>query len=307
MRNGNHYDSFAKNSDATAAWFARLTDNQATMQHGFNYSELFVISFVYRVLLEPDRLLRPTARQILDKLVDVDLVYPYSTSLWVGDCCSWQIDPTSEGFIPDANINLRGDIPQWPLLDLKTLDSHLAYLFLDTNLGVLAKSQNLSHLEKLVSPDIAGLVSHDDVSRLKIATKYMLQTLNLADPVTVTPPLFKHVMRSVAISRIQDTAFWVGFLNIYWKDETIPRLCTVQLSLSSICLERQSEQNRPFLVMTFDPNEGEVGKGSLQQSRGLWTDGIRLLLAKDKRKRCYEDIRARVDERQREYLMRLCE
>jgi hypothetical protein len=257
MRNGNRYDSFAENSDATAAWFARLRDNQATTQHGSNRSEPFIITFVYRVLLEPDRLLRPTARQILDKLADLELVYPDLTSRWVGNCCSQQIGPKPEGLIPNADINFRGDIPRWPLLDLETFDSQLVYLFLDTNLDTLAKSQNLSYLENSTVRDLERLVLRDDVSRLRVAMKHMLQTLNLVNPVTVTQPILKHVMQSVFINRLQNTAFWVGNLNIHWKDETMPGLRTVQLSVSSICLERQSDQHKPFLVMMFDPNEGE--------------------------------------------------
>jgi len=306
-RNGNRYDSFAENSDATAAWFAGLTNHQVTLQHGSNRSELFLISFVYRVLLESDRLLRPTARQVLDKLVDLELVYPDMNSRWTGNCCSQQIAPKSEGFVPNTDISFRGDIPQWPLLDLETLDSHLAYLFLDTNLDVLAKSHNLSYLENLGSPDIAGLVHGDDVSRLKVAVKRMLQNLNLVNPRRVAPPALRHIMRSMAISRIQDTIFWFGFLNVYWEDETTPRLRTVQLSLSSICLERQSGKNKPFLVMTFDPNEWKVEKGPLQQIRDLWIDGLGELSVFNHGRARYKVMQGLVNLRRRMYLRLLNE
>jgi serine/threonine protein kinase len=178
-RNGNRYDSFAENPDATAAWFARLTEKHNKIQHGSNRSKLLVITFIYDILLEPNRVLRPNEKQVLERLMDFDLIYPDSTSSWVGECCSRQIGLSLENIpgFPDPSIKFRGDIPQWPVLDPVTLDNHLAYLFLDVSLAATANSENLSYLDSTGADvlRIRNLVSRDDAHTVKLATESMLK------------------------------------------------------------------------------------------------------------------------------------
>lgn len=316
LRNGNRNDSFAENPDATVAWFTSLTENATTTQHGPNRSELLMISYVYRVLLEKDRLLRPTARQVLDKLADLDMVYPDSTSFWVGECCSQQVKVTSLDHNKSTAgvIHFEGHLPQWPLLDLTTLDHHLAFLFMDQDLRIVAKSQNLAFLDGRPGfdsdfPGLGQVLPRDDIHRIQTATASMLQTLNVEKVSTNASHLiFDHIMQSVSINSIQDTVFWVGILNIYWKEETTPRLRTVQLSLSRICLERQSDQYKPFFVMTFDPNEGEVVEASYQEGRDVWTDGLSILFMNDLMKSLqYRNFQIRMKLRKDEYLRLLNE
>lgn len=95
-------------------------------------------------MLETDRLLRPTAEQVLERLHDLDLIHPVEEmQCWVARCC------TTTKELSTHPITFNGSVPQWPILDLMSLYNHLAYLFLDENLQVIAHSDKLSFLDKL--------------------------------------------------------------------------------------------------------------------------------------------------------------
>lgn len=74
--NGTKRDSFAENSAATKLFFDKFQPEQGehSLKTHHSRSKFLVISFVYQILLEPDRLLRPSAGQVLDKLKDIDRI-----------------------------------------------------------------------------------------------------------------------------------------------------------------------------------------------------------------------------------------
>lgn len=114
--NGARLDSFAKNPEANTAWFEKLTKNQPKAQHGSQLRDMWVFSFVYDVLMRHETLLRPTAKQILNRLQDLDTVYPSnSSSLWVGRCCADKLHSMS------SILDFHWHVPQWTMLDLSFL------------------------------------------------------------------------------------------------------------------------------------------------------------------------------------------
>ncbi|KAF2188986.1 kinase-like protein [Zopfia rhizophila CBS 207.26] len=340
--NGDCYDSFAENQEATRLWLERLTYGQSKTQHGPNRRDLLMISFTYYVLLERKRNLRPTAYQVVERLKDMDFIYPTaSMEAWIGPCCVNQdtpqpqgsttsellvflkktmkdtIDqirnPSSEAVLPQlapasGRFSYRTDLPQWPLLDLLSLDDHLAYLFLNIDLEIFAHSHNLNYLDDLDRSSIECLlVSEEEINKLKTMINTMLEILGLkTERISSSDTILEETIKSFAVNLLQDTVFWVDFLNVYWKGDKIPKIRTVQLSLGSICLpcpkehrnDHGGDYRRPFLVMIFDPNEGELVRGmSLRMERDLWTDGLPTDV-----KLFHSEYRSRVEQRQKSYL-----
>ncbi|KAF2133136.1 kinase-like protein [Dothidotthia symphoricarpi CBS 119687] len=271
--NGNRLNSFARNPEANAAWLAKLTDNQAKTQHGYNRRNLWLVSFIYHVLLHRDRLLRPTAKQVLDRLHDLDAVYPVESSkFWVADCCATQVDSLSPPVV------FRGHIPQWPILDLALADDYLAHIHLDMDLQILSTSINLSFLNDINesgTPDLKCLFAVAAIQCLQRAAQSMLDSIHLANRKLARSDIdVAQITNSISAGCLKDTTFWVDILDMNLVANEPPCVRTVQLSLQEICLKRQPGYHTPFFILTFNPNEGEVVNHSYQESRDVWTDGF---------------------------------
>jgi serine/threonine protein kinase len=87
---GTKIDSYAENPDAVAMVFEQLTldDQNLTAVDSPVHKHPWLASFVRHVLLEPDRLKRPTAAQILARFRDVEGIrlMPDGPS-YIGPCC----------------------------------------------------------------------------------------------------------------------------------------------------------------------------------------------------------------------------
>lgn len=309
--NGNREVSYAQNPEATASWLRKLINSETKTQHGYSRSRMWLLSFIHHNLLKQDRLLRPTAEQILGRLKDLDAAYPVSTSRsWVGPCCTDQ----SALLVPP--IAVRQDVPQWPILDFLTADDHLSYLFLDENLDVIAMSSNLSIPEEAGSRILEYLFPAGP--NLEQIQKEARSLKSLVTPrqhsSTESGTVVDRMMLSVFTSRLNNTTFWVNFFDVRLLDHHIPRVRTVQLSLHTIDMERQPDYRAPFIVMTFDPREGEVATGynpkqgkatdfSYKEGRDVWTDGLSIAttLFPKRKSDMYVAIAAQVSQRRREY------
>ena len=284
--NGARLESFALNPSATAMWFAKLTGNRAETQHGYDRRNLWLFSFVYHVLLQQDRLLRPTAKQVLGRLQDLDAVYPVDSSqLWVGPCCAPQPN------LATRSVAFRCDIPQWPILDLTMADDHLAHLFLDMDLEVFTASKSLSylgHMDGSGTQTLRRLLSSTaDVRRIHRAAYSILESIRIKrHSIKESDTVFTEMTNSVFTCSLRDSAFWVDFLDVYLEVDKAPRVRTVQLSLRTMCLSRGASYGAPFLVMTFDPTEGEAARtfdhGQKEfidcgdrEGKDIWTHGLR--------------------------------
>jgi hypothetical protein len=330
--NGIRWDSIAQNTDANATWFAKLTHNHPKTQHGYNRRDLWLISFIYHAMLTQDRLLRPTARQVLERLLDMDLIYPVGSSkLWVDSCCTAGLDSTWWG-----RKVFYWDTPQWPILDLLVADNHLAHIVLNIDMETLATSDTLSNLDHISVPGAVTLeriLEWNEVQLLKKTAHSMLKyTGHHEGKVNTSNIQLDSITNSIFTCPLEKTIFWVAHLVVYLGgvDEP-PSIRTVQLSLHTICLERQEGYRSPFLVMTFDPNEGEAlsvmefdpaedisvpimtfdPNGSEAQfpqtshRRGgdLWTDGVSIAGATFERQKLerYASFKSQVVERQRQF------
>lgn len=295
--NGEHCNSYADNPKATEDWYKKLTSKRIKTQHGSNRRDLLLLSYVYQTMLEPDRLLRPTAAQVFDKLKEMDVIYPVgSASQWVGSCCSGtrETEYTPEVAMhpkfnprtsrPGSDPYFTYDLPQWPLLDICGLDSHLAYLLMDLNLSTVAHSDNLEYLSDntLYSRSATSIerlvVSSGDVKVLLSDIALMLDSIEVP---RVRPKEIEfaftevQLKKSLQICRLRETASTVRSLNLSCHREALPTCHTVQLSLATMSLHRQPGYGLLFAILVFDPREGKViDKSYMQGQEGLWTDAL---------------------------------
>lgn len=304
-------DSYANNPEANAAWFAKMTDNQAKAQHGSLRRDMWLLSFVYNVLMRHDRLLRPTAKQVLDRLQNLDTIYPVNpSSQWIGKCCATELRPMS------SILDFHWHVPQWPMSDFSLNDSHLAHVHLDLNLRILATSNNLSFLgayDKDKEFKIQHLFpSRADLETLQGAVRSMLNIAK-AKGIEVIGSVFhpSQIMNSVFPCPLEENVFWVDILNVVLDVDELPRVRTVQLSLQKCCLERQTEYHAAYLVMTFDPkeaNEYDEKELSYREGRELWTDGtsVAATFVDKELASKYQLCRNCITDRRHKFLSRVC-
>jgi serine/threonine protein kinase len=277
---GNGIDSFTGNREATKAWFNQLTQNRVESQHGWSRKYTWLFSFIYHVLLNENRLFRPSSQQILDRLQDLDAVYPIDAM--VARCCI--VHP---GLTTSLLASYRC-IPQWPMLDLILMDKNLAHVFLDVNLRVLATGGSLSNLkdEYRTLPNMSNqsqigqfIMSRDEENRIKDAVHALLESLGIRNnPILDMEADMSDITDSVLTNSLKDTGFWVDVLSVVIKSGGVPHLLTVQLSLYTVCFERRSSYRKTFLVMTFDPTQSQVVENAYLKSRNVWTDGFAVKL-----------------------------
>jgi hypothetical protein len=273
---GTYMDSFANNSQANRTWFESLSHDRVESQYGSTRKYMWLLSFTYHVLLNEKRLLRPSAQQILDRLQDLDAVYPVDPM--VAHCCTVDAGSTT------SLLASYKWIPQWPMLDLMSADRSLAHVFLDVDLRILATSGNLPALEDAnmteeIQADRAQLghliTSPADLVRIQEGIRQMLESLAIQDrSISDTEPDLTEIGDSVFTNCLKNTGFWVDILNVALQSGGLPSIRIVQLSLHTVCIERRPSFQKPFLVMTFDPRQGEIVNDSYRQGRDCWTDGF---------------------------------
>ncbi|KAH7070246.1 kinase-like domain-containing protein [Paraphoma chrysanthemicola] len=299
-KKGTKEAGFANNKDAVALWFGVLTEHRTENHHGSDRKYTWLCSFVYHVLLHRKRLLRPSVVQILARLQDLDAVYPVDTL--VATCCA-----TNPGTVTSWLASCK-DIPQWPVLDLMLADRKLSSIFLDTELRVRATNGNIPFFDNatttLDGTGIERLIPATvEITRIREAANAMPKPRSLQDPFTNGDQFLEEITNSIFTCRLMGTTFWVDTLNLMLNADMLPRPRTVQLSMQTFCLDRQPNYKVPFIVMTFDLNEGEVVGGSYRQGRDVWADGFGIAAVSRKKVEvtAYESIASSVSERQRRY------
>jgi hypothetical protein len=273
---GTYMDSFANNSQANKKWFESLSQDRVESQHGSRRKYVWLLSFTFHVLLNEKRLLRPSAQQILDRLQDLDAVYPIDPM--VAHCCTVDAGSTT------SLLASYKWTPQWPMLDLMIADDSLAHVFLDVDLRIIATNGNLPTLEEGnttegTKPDKAHvghlITSPADLMRIRGVIRQMLESLAIQDRArSDIEPDLTEITDSVFTNCLKHTGFWVDILNVALQSGGLPSIRIVQLSLHTVCFERRSSFQKPFLVMTFDPRQGEVVNDSYREGRDNWTDGF---------------------------------
>ncbi|KZM24148.1 uncharacterized protein EKO05_0010807 [Ascochyta rabiei] len=253
LSNGTKYDSYAENPEATAAWFNKVTRRHVALE------DLWLISFIETTLLEPDRLSRPAAVQIFERLKDAT---PSSGQpAWTGACCSTSYK-TSNHSVRLANDDaealsqLHAGSPNRRSL---TLDRYGAepcrvVIFVDIGLHVPVFKQgwDLQDIKQILyePQDFLHLVT---TVRCLLIRNSFIWTRDSAEWSQVS---YEELTKSMYISCPSRVDSETTRLRLRLGSEA-PRSFTVEFILLKLQLERRPGHGLPFLAMTFDSVEPE--------------------------------------------------
>jgi hypothetical protein len=264
LQTGTKRDSYAENLPAISAWtehLAEVSDFSTSNQVPSSRHMLAIVSFTRQVLLEPDRLMRPSATQILDRLQDIDIIYHPAPRLGADACRCRQTSYIPEH--PDDRNHDRNSSSNvhclWPMLDLHCLQKNLAYLLLDTDMDILAHSDDLSYLSTESSSIVFGLnaliPSIREIDDLRARSSIMLSSTaaseDFRDHSEVLHP--QDLIKSLYVCRLRDTQSRLFNFDLRCKDRSISPCHTLQLTLARTCLGPEQRRERPFFILAFAP------------------------------------------------------
>ncbi|KAJ4985342.1 dual specificity mitogen-activated protein kinase kinase 1 [Stagonosporopsis vannaccii] len=244
LSNGSKFDSYAENIDATTAWLTHLAQNAP--EWGFRW----LLSFIRHIILERDRLKRPTAKQVLARL---DVLHrsqiPPHNRPWVGACCAIDSGLKSQG----APLRLASPL-LWPFFDNLGIDRRFEVIFLDCNLSVLASNPSLD-----LQGDISTMLStKQELDRLRNAveklTPYARSVVH--SELALNPPPtkdFKAYLKSFYLCPYGVLASHSMSLSMRYRSP-VARLHLVHLFFATLQLQpdRQNMPEEPFIALCFD-------------------------------------------------------
>ncbi|KAF1965655.1 kinase-like protein [Bimuria novae-zelandiae CBS 107.79] len=268
---GNGHISFALNENATRTWCAKIA------RESF---ESDILMGLCDTLLADKRLFRPTAEQVIDRLLDLDLVHGHKDAaqnpirLW--SCCMRSINNTS----------VRHKLSEATLGYLHpTLYDNFEYFLLDIDLKMIySKSAGFTdqELDLLDQPDknITSLGTWDprDMDWASQALKYVaygrttifkLWDGRIERAIRSFPDGVAHAVQSVSIVPIKH------MITIQIRSQLNPALLpspyghTIQISILPVCLERFESFRCPFFMVSFRPDE----LPRTEPPEGLFNDG----------------------------------
>lgn len=249
---GNCIDSYAENRVALSRWFTKLAQDPELPSFD---ERVWLISFIMNVLLEPNRLLRPTAAQILERLQDLPRFHHNCS--WIGSCCK-----TTLWF--DFSMSLFKDSPWKQLSALHGGREWVAVIFLNTSLRVLSCSDNLplpADVDEFLGGGIDKLRATVDRLEGRAQNDLTLSPLNADFKVP-----FEHFAKSLYLSGHEDVHMERMKLPLQLRDNSDSSFqgsFLVTTILAPLQLKRQPYAYRtPFVAMMLqltstlvDPSE----------------------------------------------------
>ncbi|KAF9697672.1 hypothetical protein EKO04_004266 [Ascochyta lentis] len=253
LSNGTKYDSYAENPEATAAWFKKLTRCHVAQE------DLWLICFIKATLLEPDRLSRPAAVQIFERLKDA--APPLREPKWVGACCS-RSDEAEDRTIRIAKVDASA-LPQLHVgskkcrsltLDMYGVEPCRRVIFFDIGLHapVFKESWDLQDIKQILYEPQEYLHLVASVRRLLIRNSYIWTRV----PAEWSQISYEELTKSLYISCPSRVDTETSRLRLRLGSEA-PRSFTVEFILLKLQLERRPGHGIPFLAMAFDSAETE--------------------------------------------------
>jgi serine/threonine protein kinase len=133
---GSRIDSYAENPVATSGWLTYIQSSPGGWTYDWR-TKIWLVSFIKLILLEKDRLTRPTAQEILTRLRSLLTRIPYMhrhddlEHYWLGACCAPPLDY--------ARVESIWRQPLFqPAVDILNIDSHLETIILGLDLSIVA-------------------------------------------------------------------------------------------------------------------------------------------------------------------------
>lgn len=136
--NGSKTDSYAENPHATSEWFEKLLQSRPKDPTRIL---MWLVSFIKHILLDRDRLQRPTVDQVLSRLLSISVEQAATgVNPWVGTCCASSQSIYRVGAPP---LFLDTTDPAWYPIDILGLDRQSEAIFFDSRFSVLASRTHL--------------------------------------------------------------------------------------------------------------------------------------------------------------------
>jgi hypothetical protein len=264
LQSGTGSDSYADNEAATAAWLDQLSDVSSWSSQELSEDYRWLVSFIKNVLLEPDRLLRPTAAQIFNRLHDMcQIRAPLEAQLLVGNCCT----QTIRSFEPETLM----EKPHWQLLDLYGVHSDLALVVLDTNLNLLASSvrqDSRADFKAFLSDQNSFAVLENVVKHLFNLARDMIREFSAP----ISAVTLNQYIKSLYIAGRSDTEVQMTQIRLLVSGGSIladepPQTYLAQVMLTTIQLQRHTAYGAPFIAIIFDPKSGVPCDGAVNHER----------------------------------------
>ena len=133
---GSRIDSYAENPVATSGWLTHIQSSPGGWTSPWR-TKIWLVSFIKLVLLEKERLKRPTAQEILTRLCSLLTTIPdmnrYSDlePYWLGACCAPPMD--------HARVESIWHQPLFqPAVDILNIYNHLETIIIALDLSIVA-------------------------------------------------------------------------------------------------------------------------------------------------------------------------
>lgn len=274
--NGTRRNSYAENFDATAAWFEQMTAAREGTGHHQRLDHSWLASFINHVLLETERLQRPTSAQIFARLEDVShFCKPQNGPLYVGDCC---MQPSVQsGTLPDqsetGNTSLRERELTAALFDVRKSEPQRAFVVLDINCSILAVNGDVDMSNPISSSWFPEEFRCDASLAAEVKDLFSMLRTDIVSEATrnaqtsLTRPAFAEFAKSTYISCSRDVVTRKHSIHFVASWSKIKY--TVWLELVRLQLERRPQYGAPFIMMTMQPDE--VANMGNQVSYSQWT------------------------------------
>lgn len=250
---GAKFDSYAENPSATATWLDSLandTYNSHLEEHAlpsycdascFAIEAIWLIGFIKSVLLEPNRLSRPTAGQILERLTVASRTSRlHQDKIWVQRCCL----QTNEDLTDEVKRNMV--FQGWPTSDVLGPIVGPEVSFFDLDLRMLGKRGSSTHILEMLHGKRDFFDLQTAVRRLLLRNHAVAAMHTIAWP-KVT---FEELVKSWYISCPYHVDGIATYLRL-WISPEAPRYIKVRVVLFTAQLERTPTAGVPFIAVMY--------------------------------------------------------
>ncbi|KAF2624584.1 kinase-like protein [Macroventuria anomochaeta] len=257
LLNGTMRDSYAENTAATEAWFTMLSDSSTPHKHASPSGLQWLLSFIKSLLLEPDRLMRPTAAQVVKRLDEASQdqsFYGHEGPLWMGSCCKL-LATGSNGAVHS---------PLWreplgrPSFDMFGTDIGFAQLFYDTDLRLIPCGDNVFNPGDSINVSFGD---NNDFRDFNLRVKKLLDRVDIPsqERLSEVSQLSRaELMKSLYLHSACDIYYDNICLRLRLEGDLESYSYTARIVVVVLQLERRPMRGVPFITLVFDPEIPET-------------------------------------------------
>lgn len=266
---GSRIDSYAENPVATSGWLTHIQSSPGGWTHPWR-TKIWLVSFIKLVLLEKERLKRPTAQEILTRLGSLLTTVPDMNRYgdlepyWLGACCA---PPTDHVRVEPFWFQF----PFQPAVDILNIDNHFETIIIALDLSIVASKTQYDR--KL---DIKTLLcGENDLKILQgVASDLDLQILSdpafahceFPDPVLLSLP-FEAYARSLYLYPSNTGVLRTRTLDLRYPSDFVDSFDCYFFTAVLDFGTSSPGVVVPFIAMCFEPNLPSGSPGIYYQPR----------------------------------------